>query len=281
MNTVKLRSMLKDFYNEDIGDRDITSESLFSSVEIGELTFITKQSGVFCGEDIIREGYRTIDSTVEVNIIKNDGSFVDAGDIIAIARGSVQNILKGERVILNLIQRMSGIATLTANAMKCIKGTGTRVCDTRKTMPGIRMLDKYAVVTGGGVNHRNGLYDAVMIKDNHISFAGSIENAIRKVREKIGHTVKIEVEIESKEQLIEAVEHKADIIMFDNCTPDQIKNWLSLVPDWIATEASGNITLDNLLSYANTGVQYISLGCLTHSVSAFDISARVKINNEI
>jgi nicotinate-nucleotide pyrophosphorylase (carboxylating) len=172
---------------------------------------------------------------------------------------------------------MSGIATMTCEAVDKTKNTAARVCDTRKTMPGLRMLDKYSVRTGGGYNHRNGLYDGVMLKDNHISFAGSIKGAVEKVRKEIGHTVKIEVEIETKEQLLEAIEAKADIIMFDNCTPGQIKSWIGLVPNGVETEASGNITLDNLREYAETGIHYISLGCLTHSVKAFDISARVQI----
>ncbi|MGE8206100.1 carboxylating nicotinate-nucleotide diphosphorylase [Heyndrickxia sp. NPDC080065] len=279
MNVIKLRSMLNEFYNEDIGDCDLTSESIFTIHEIGELTFIAKQTGIFCGGVVIKEGFKVVDSDVSVSMRIQDGDRVKVGDILAVAKGRVQSLLKSERVILNLVQRMSGIATLTAEAILRINGTNAKICDTRKTMPGIRMLDKYAVAAGGGVNHRKGLYDAVMIKDNHISFAGSIANAIQKVREKVGHIVKVEVEIESKEQLIEAIEHNADIIMFDNCVPEQIQNWLPLVPSWIASEASGNITLDNLRAYAETGIQYISLGCLTHSVKAFDISARVKINS--
>lgn len=281
MNVIKLKSMLNEFYNEDIGDRDITGESLFSIDDLGELTFISKQTGVFCGEMVIKEGYKLLDSEIEVSMMKRDGSVIESGEEIAIVKGSIQNLLKGERVILNLIQRMCGIASITAEAKKRVTGTSAKVSDTRKTMPGLRMLDKYAVLIGGGVNHRFGLYDTVMIKDNHISFAGSIDGAIKKVREKIGHTVKIEVEIESKEQLIEAIEYKADIIMFDNCTPQEIQNWIGFVPDEIVTEASGNITLNNLNAYAKTGVQYISLGCLTHSVKAFDISARVKFNQQV
>ena len=170
--------------------------------------------------------------------------------------------LSGERVILNLIQRMSGIATNARKAVELTKGTNAKICDTRKTMPGLRMLDKYAVRTGGAYNHRSGLYDCIMLKDNHIAFAGSISKAVQLAKSKIGHTVKIEVEIETKEQLLEAIEAGADIIMFDNRTPEEIKQWLPLVPEHITTEASGGITLDNLRKYAESGVEWISLAPL-------------------
>ena len=218
-----------------------------------------------------------IDSQITVLCEVKDGEKVDAGTVIAKANGAIQNLLKGERVILNLIQRMSGIATTTSQAVSKVKGYNTRICDTRKTMPGLRMLDKYAVRKGGGYNHRNGLYDAVMLKDNHIAFTGSIKNAVNKVKEQLGHTVKVEVEIETKQQLLEAIEAKADMIMFDNRTPTEISSWLPYVPNEISTEASGSITLDTIESYAKTGVQYISLGCLTHSVKALDISAKVTV----
>ncbi|MBS4173682.1 carboxylating nicotinate-nucleotide diphosphorylase [Bacillus sp. FJAT-49736] len=277
MNIIKLRSMLNDFYLEDIGDRDLTSELIFSSENMGELSFVAKQSGVFCGEWIIREGFHLLDHNIQVQIMVQDGTNIEKGQIIAIAKGAVVHLLKGERVILNLIQRMSGIATKTANIMNLIEGTNTKICDTRKTMPGLRVLDKYSVRVGGGANHRNGLYDAVLIKDNHIAFAGSITQAISKVKAGLGHMVKVEVEIETKEQLLEAIEAGADIIMFDNRSPHEISEWLLEVPDRIITEASGNITSKNVREYAESGVQYISLGSLTHSVEAFDISAKVLI----
>ncbi|MGV3467081.1 MAG: carboxylating nicotinate-nucleotide diphosphorylase [Heyndrickxia sp.] len=281
MNLLKLQSMLKDFYVEDIGDRDITSELIFTPDEVGQLTFISKQSGVFCGEMIIQEGFNILDHNIDIQIMIHDGESIEVGDIIAKAKGSVQMLLKAERVILNLIQRMSGIATKAAQIMQLIEGTGAKICDTRKTMPGLRMLDKYAVRVGGGFNHRNGLYDAVLIKDNHISFAGSITNAVSKVKNGLGHTVKVEVEIETKEQLLEAIEARADIIMFDNRSPAEITEWLNVVPNWIVTEASGNINQQNVREYANTGVQFLSLGSLTHSVKAFDISAKVIVESEL
>ena len=172
---------------------------------------------------------------------------------------------------------MSGIATQTNEAVKTLNSSHTRITDTRKTTPGLRMLEKYAVQCGGGVNHRFGLYDAVMIKDNHISFAGSITKAVEMARSQLGHMVKIEVETETKEQVIEAVQAKADVIMFDNRTPEEIKAWIGLVPSEIKTEASGGINLTNLASYSDTGVDVISLGFLTHTVKALDISVKVRI----
>ncbi|MEK5037993.1 carboxylating nicotinate-nucleotide diphosphorylase [Sporosarcina sp. FSL K6-3457] len=278
MNTIKLRSMLEQFYLEDIGDGDLSSELLFPETVVGELTILAKKSGIFCGKKVIEEGMLIVDRQTIVNCFVEDGSPVEKGSVIATAKGSVQSLLKGERVILNLIQRMSAIATETRRVVDIIEGTGTKICDTRKTMPGLRMLDKYGVRMGGGFNHRNGLFDAVMLKDNHLAFAGSLTKAVETVKEALGHTVKIEVEIESFQQLQEAIAAKVDIIMFDNCTPDIIVEWKKIVPDTIITEASGMITQDTIRAYAESGVDYISLGYLTHSVKALDISAIVTIN---
>lgn len=278
MNTIKLRSMLEQFYLEDIGDGDLSSELLFPETVVGELTILAKMDGVFCGKKVIEEGMHVVDRQTVVNCHVKDGCPIEKGSIIATAKGSVQSLLKSERVILNLIQRMSAIATETRRIVDIIEGTGTKVCDTRKTMPGLRMLDKYAVRMGGGFNHRNGLFDAVMLKDNHLAFAGSLTKAVETVKEALGHTVKIEVEIESFEQLQEAVAVKVDIIMFDNCTPETIAEWKKIVPDTIITEASGMITQDTIRAYAESGVDTISLGYLTHSVKALDISAIVTIN---
>ncbi|MFJ7933505.1 carboxylating nicotinate-nucleotide diphosphorylase [Sporosarcina sp. NPDC096371] len=280
MNTIKLRSMLEQFYLEDIGDCDLSSEFLFPESVIGELNIVAKMDGIFCGTKVIEEGVRVVDRNTTVNCYVEDGTPIVKGSVIATAKGSVQSLLKSERVILNLIQRMSAIATETNRVVGKIEGTGTKVCDTRKTMPGLRMLDKYAVRTGGGFNHRNGLFDAVMLKDNHLAFAGSLTKAVETVKAALGHTVKIEVEIESFEQLQEAIAAKVDIIMFDNCTPETIAEWIAIVPDSIITEASGMITNDTIRTYAETGVDYISLGYLTHSVKALDISANVSIHTK-
>ncbi|MDX8364070.1 carboxylating nicotinate-nucleotide diphosphorylase [Cytobacillus sp. IB215665] len=276
MNKIKLRKDIEQFFLEDVGERDVTSETIFPTHQQGIAKMIAKGDGLFCGEDIIKEGYLILDSNITVETHKADGEIVAAGDVIATIEGSIQNILIGERVILNLIQRMSGIATLTNEVVKRLNSDHTRICDTRKTTPGLRMFEKYAVSCGGGYNHRIGLYDGVMIKDNHIAFCGSITKAVAAVRQQVGHMVKIEVETETEEQVLEAVQAKADVIMFDNCTPEAITKYVSLVPTSIITEASGGINLESLPLYRDTGVDYISLGMLTHSVKALDISMRVK-----
>ncbi len=281
MNKLKLQTMLKQFFNEDIGDGDLSSELLFSPSDNGSFTFYAKESGIFCGAEIIQTGFPLLDSSLKVTLLKQDGEFIDVGDELAMIEGSLQSLLSGERVILNLVQRMSSIATNAHKAVEFTKGTKAKICDTRKTIPGLRMLDKYAVRTGGAYNHRSGLYDCIMLKDNHIAFAGSITKAVQTAKSKIGHTVKIEVEIETKAQLLEAIQAGADIIMFDNRNPEEIRNWLPFVPPHIITEASGGITFDNLRDYAESGVDTISLGALTHSVKALDISALVQLKGEI
>lgn len=276
LNKLKLRLQIEQFFLEDIGDRDVTSESIFGD-EMGEIVFIAKDNGIFCGEDVIRTGFPILDDRVEIDLKVTDGDRIEIGQVFATVKGKVSSLLQGERVVLNLVQRMSGIATQTNEAVSILDSKHTKITDTRKTTPGLRMLEKYAVQCGGGVNHRFGLYDAVMIKDNHISFAGSITKAVEKARSELGHMVKIEVETETKEQVIEAVAAKADVIMFDNRTPEEIKAWIGLVPSEIKTEASGGINFANLASYSDTGVDVISLGFLTHTVKALDISVKVQI----
>ena len=277
MNILKLRSLIEQFFIEDIGEQDITTDLIFSDNTKGEVVFLAKETGIFCGEDIIKTGFQLLNPQINIQLFVKDGDPIERGQRLAVASGEISTLLKGERVILNLIQRMSGIATLTRKAVETLDSSFTRICDTRKTTPGLRMLEKYAVRCGGGYNHRYGLYDGVMIKDNHISFAGSITRAVDLVREKLGHMVKIEVETETKDQVIEAVEAGVDVIMFDNRTPDEIKEWIKLVPDHIITEASGGIDLNNLGSYRDCGVHYISLGFLTHSYKALDISVKVSM----
>lgn len=275
MNKLKLRLQLEQFFLEDIGDRDVSSDLIFGKAGVGEIVFIAKASGVFCGENVIRTGFQILDPDSVVEMMTTDGALVEPGQKLAIVKGNIADLLKGERVVLNLVQRMSGIATKTKQAVEALASSHTRICDTRKTTPGLRMLEKYAVRCGGGFNHRYGLYDAVMIKDNHISFAGGITKAVDEVRNKIGHMVKIEVETEAKDQVLEAVEANVDCIMFDNRSPEEIKKLIQLVPSGIATEASGGISLETLPGYRDTGVDYISLGFLTHTVKALDISVKV------
>ncbi|MGG1677559.1 carboxylating nicotinate-nucleotide diphosphorylase [Neobacillus sp. NRS-1170] len=278
MNTLKLRSQLENFFIEDIGEQDITTDLIFANETNGEIVFLAKDEGIFCGEEVIKTGFKLLNNDLNVEVLVKDGDRIEYGQQLALVSGKISDLLKGERVVLNLIQRMSGIATLTNKAVHTLNSDFTKICDTRKTTPGLRMFEKYAVRTGGGFNHRFGLYDGVMIKDNHISFAGSIERAVATVRKQAGHMVKVEVEVETEEQVVEAVNAGADVIMFDNRTPDEIKELIKLVPAGIITEASGGIQLSNLAGYGDTGVHYISLGFLTHSYKALDISVKVKWN---
>jgi nicotinate-nucleotide pyrophosphorylase (carboxylating) len=275
MNNVKLTQFINQFYIEDIGEKDVTSEAIFPVNQRGKAEVYVKEDGIIAGVEIIKVAYSILDPSIEVSLLKGDGDAVFYGDIIATVEGPMAKLLTGERLILNLLQRMSGIATTTKKAVLALDSNHTRICDTRKTTPGLRMLEKYAVTCGGGYNHRFGLYDGVMIKDNHIAFCGSITKAVETVREKLGHMVKVEVETETREQVIEAVNANADIIMFDNRTPEEIKEFIELVPKHIVTEASGGITMDVLHEYGKTGVDYVSLGFLTHSVKALDISLKV------
>lgn len=217
---------------------------------------------------------------MQVTLCKQDGDPVESGEVVAEITGPSNVLLTGERVLLNLIQRMSGIATFTNKCVTALAGSTTRITDTRKTTPGLRLFEKYAVRCGGGYNHRGGLYDAVMLKDNHIAAAGSIVDAVKAVREQVGHMTAIEIEVETKEQLLEAIEARPHVIMFDNQTPETVSDWVQLVPDFIQTEASGGITLDELYAYGQTGVGYISLGMLTHSVKSLDISMNLSISKK-
>ncbi|MEC1720316.1 carboxylating nicotinate-nucleotide diphosphorylase [Schinkia azotoformans] len=272
MNKVKLRKQLQEFFIEDLGELDLTSEYIFPLEKVSKGNFLVKNDGVLAGVDIIKEAYAFFDPSIGVTLYKQDGELVKTGDVIASVHGPVAYLLSTERVILNLMQRMSGVATATHAAVQALNSDHTKICDTRKTMPGLRMLDKYAVRCGGGYNHRFGLYDGVMIKDNHITFAGGIKEAVSKVRSQAGHMVKIEVETESKEQVLEAVEAGADVIMFDNRSPEEVAEYVKLVPKEIVTEISGGLTLETIGNYRDTMVDYISLGMLTHSVTALDIS---------
>ena len=266
MNQLLLKEKIKQFLLEDIQHQDVTSHTIFP----------VKEEGILAGADVIKTTYNILDSEIDVTLFKADGDLLSKGDQIATISGSIRNILSGERVILNLLQRMSGIATLTAKSVKSLNNSNIKIVDTRKTTPGLRMFEKYAVTCGGGFNHRFGLYDMVMIKDNHIAFAGSIEKAVSLVREKLGPSVKIEVETESIREVKEAVEQNVDIIMFDNRTPAEINDMIQFVPNHILTEASGGITLETIHEYRNTNVDFISLGFLTHSVAALDISLTIE-----
>ncbi|EGP4508419.1 carboxylating nicotinate-nucleotide diphosphorylase [Listeria monocytogenes] len=276
MNSILMNQAIQAFLLEDIGQYDLSAETVFPRDTMGEGVFLAKETGILCGISIPPKVYELLGGNIQFEAYKKDGDWVQKGDIIAAVTAPVRTLLSGERVILNLIQRMSGIASQTNFAVKQLDDSAIRICDTRKTAPGLRAFDKYAVQTGGGFNHRNGLYDGVMLKDNHIAFSGGITSAVSTVREKLGHMIKIEVETETAEQVKEAVQAGADIIMFDNRTPEEIKQLVKLVPPHITTEISGNVTLENIHRYKGSGANYISLGSLTHSVRAFDISFNSK-----
>ncbi|ECB9786530.1 TPA: carboxylating nicotinate-nucleotide diphosphorylase [Listeria monocytogenes] len=276
MNSILMNQAIQAFLLEDIGQYDLSAETVFPRDTMGEGVFLAKETGILCGISIPPKVYELLGGNIQFEAYKKDGDWVQKGDIIAAVTAPVRTLLSGERVILNLMQRMSGIASQTNFAVKQLDDSAIRICDTRKTAPGLRAFDKYAVQTGGGFNHRNGLYDGVMLKDNHIAFSGGITSAVSTVREKLGHMVKIEVETETAEQVKEAVQAGADIIMFDNRTPEEIKQLVKLVPPHITTEISGNVTLENIHHYKGSGANYISLGSLTHSVRAFDISFNSK-----
>ena len=279
MNPLKAKDALKFFLLEDIGDGDASSV-IFDDNEQGEAIVRAKADGVVAGLHIFEWGYQLLDPSITVQKLKNEGDHVIAGDQLVKIKGNVAQILAGERVFLNLVQRMSAIATLTNRCVEALGSSHTRIVDTRKTTPGLRLFEKYAVRVGGGFNHRNGLYDAVMLKDNHIAAAGSITEAVRKVRSAHGHMMMVEVEVETEEQLLEAIAVAPDVIMFDNQTPAQMKRWAEMVPARIRTEASGGIDLANLAAYRNTGVDVISIGALTHSVSNLDMSMNLSVSHK-
>lgn len=272
MNNLLAEKRIKEYLIEDIGTGDLSVEAIFDENSMGSGIFMAKDDGILCGGDMISMVYKAYGADVSVELYKKDGENIHYGDKIAYVNGSVKALLSCERLILNIMQRMSGIASLTSRAVKLLNDDSIRICDTRKTMPGMRMFDKYAVKCGGGYNHRTGLYDGIMLKDNHIAFAGGIKNAVAMAQSKVGHMVKIEVEIENAQQAREAAQAGVDVIMLDNRTPDEIRHLIKLIPTGIITEASGGISLSNIAEYSNTGVNYISLGALTHSVPAFDIS---------
>ncbi len=272
---IKIDEIIKTALMEDINYMDITSDYLLGDDNMSSANFIAKSNGVICGVDIAARVFSIIDNKILIQKLLFDGCKVKAGDVILTVRGSTKSILKAERTALNLIQHLSGISSMTARCVKLVSGTNASITDTRKTIPGMRALQKYAVAIGGGKNHRFNLSDCVMIKDNHIDALGGITKAIDLIKNKIGHTVKIEVETRNLAEVREAVSCGADIIMLDNMRYDMIKKAVKIIDSKAKTEASGNITEENLLEVAKTGVDIISLGALTHSVRAFDISLKI------
>ncbi len=276
LNQFYVDNLIKEAISEDINYIDVSADYLIPENQRNDSYFVAKADGVLCGLDIAMRVFTLLDDTFTYTVHKYDGDEVKAGDLIVEFNGKTACLLKGERTALNIIQHMSGIATATNKAVKLVEGTNASVTDTRKTLPGLRALQKYAVVCGGGKNHRYNLSDGAMLKDNHIDAGGGITNAVAILRSKLGHMVKIEVETRNFDEVKEAVEAGADIIMLDNMTNAQMKECVEYIDGRAKTEASGNITLDNIAEVAKTGVDIISLGALTHSVKAFDISMKMR-----
>lgn len=276
MKTPGLERLLLSALEEDIGAGDITTESCVPAEAKSHGEFIAKDSGVICGLEVAEKVFALVDENITFKALKKDGDHVSKGDVIAKIDGPSRGILTGERVALNFMQRLSGVATATAKAVSEVSGTGTKIIDTRKTTPGMRALEKYAVRVGGGSNHRFNLADGVLIKDNHIAAAGGIANAVAQARANAPHTMKIEVEAEILGQVGEALEAGADIIMLDNMDYKVMAQAVRLVDGKALTEASGNMDNKNLRHVAETGVDFISIGALTHSVKALDISLKFK-----
>ena len=259
---------------EDINYIDMAADNLLPDNQISKAKFLAKAEGVLCGIDVALRVFELL-GNFKLTKLMNDGDRVQKGDILAEIEGPTKLLLKGERTALNLIQHMSGIATMTRRAADLIEGTNATVTDTRKTLPGLRALQKYAVTCGGGKNHRFNLSDAAMLKDNHIDACGSITKAVSTLREKIGHTVKIEVETRNLDEVKEALSTGCEIIMLDNMDCETMKKAVEMTNGKALLEASGNITEETIRPVAETGVDIISIGALTHSVKAFDISLKI------
>ena len=265
---------------EDIGSGDITTNSIIAKKKKAIANFYAKNNGVVAGLKIAKSVFKKLDNKILWKNFVDDGDKVTAGTKIASIKGSYRSLLTGERAALNILQRASGVATLTSTFVENVKGTNAKILDTRKTAPGLRLLDKYAVKTGGGNNHRIGLFDMVLIKDNHIEVAGGIKEAVKQVRKHLRNKILIEVETSTLEQVKEALESKVDIIMLDNMNNEMMIEAVQLANGMCKVEASGNVSLENVLSIAETGVDFISVGALTHSVKAFDINMKFEKTKE-
>ena len=277
ISAFEVERILKSALAEDVGSGDVTSLSTVPPGRTISGRYIAKEDGVLCGLEVVARAFALLDASIAFTALAADGDRVRKGDVIATVSGDARAILAGERVGLNLLQHMSGVATQTARAVAAVAGTGAKIVDTRKTTPGLRVLDKYAVRMGGGGNHRFNLADGVLIKDNHIVAAGGIAAAVAAARARAPHSLKIEVEVETLEQLREALEAGADIIMLDNMPTEKMREAVRAVGGRALTEASGNMgdkTDAELRAVAETGVDLISIGALTHSVKALDISLK-------
>ena len=263
-------------FAEDIGDGDHTTLSCIPDTAMGKSRLLIKESGILAGIEVAKEVFRRFDPTMKVEVFMPDGTAVKPGDVPMMVEGRVQSLLQTERLMLNIMQRMSGIATVTHRYVERLEGTGTQVLDTRKTTPGMRILEKMAVKIGGGANHRIGLFDMILLKDNHVDFAGGIEKAITRAREyckEKGKDLKIEIEVRNLDELQQVLNvGGVDRVMFDNFSPELTRKAVAMVNGRYETESSGGITFDTIRDYAECGVDFISVGALTHSVKSLDMS---------
>ena len=279
MNKLEIRnigSLIENALKEDIGTGDVTTDALIPDSMVSTATMVAKADGTIAGMDVAEAVFRYLTPQLLWIPHVKDGDQIKKGDLLVEMNGSYRALLSGERLALNFLQRMSGIATATALYTAQVAEYGTKILDTRKTVPGLRLLDKYAVKAGGGENHRIGLYDMVLIKDNHIKVAGGIRNAVEQIRSRVPAGMKIEVETTNIEEVLEALEMKADIIMLDNMSNETMKICVGIINHRAKVEASGNMNLERVREVAATGVDYISIGALTHSVTALDISMNIK-----
>ncbi|MFC2034285.1 carboxylating nicotinate-nucleotide diphosphorylase [Chloroflexota bacterium] len=276
----QLNNIIELALSEDIGTGDITSQILIPSQLQGKASILVKAKGILAGNEIAKMLFLKVDPSLKVELLVKDGTNVKPGDKISTVSGKISSIFKAERVALNILQRLSGIASETARYVAEIRGLNAKIIDTRKTTPGIRLLEKYAVVTGGGQNHRFNLCDGIIIKDTHIaalrSLGMNLKDIITKAKENAPKGLAVEVEVSNFEEASEAAKAEADIIMLDNMSSDEMRHAVSLIPNHIKTEASGGITLNNVRGVASTGVNTISIGALTHSPKALDISLEIE-----
>lgn len=275
LNKLAVNKIIETAILEDINGIDNTNDYLLDRESMGEASVIFKEFGIVSGLDVLKWVFEMVDEEIEVEFKKSDGDIVQSGEEVAVIKGRLISILKGERVALNFLQRMSGISTMGYTLSSLVEDYTVRISDTRKTTPGLRLLEKYAVKISGCYNHRYSLSDSVMIKDNHIKAVGSIEEAVKRVRAEVSHTITVEVEVESLDQLKEALKAKADIIMLDNMTLEDMRMAVSINKGRAVLEASGNISEENIVNIAQTGVDIISVGALTHSAKSIDISLNI------
>lgn len=275
--TLLLRPIIEAALREDIRSGDITTRALIAPNARAKALLRTREDGVLCGLEVARLAFALLDEQVQFSAAKSDGETMQAGETVATIESAARAVLTGERVALNFAQRLSGIATLTHRFVTAVEGTQARIVDTRKTTPGLRLLEKYAVRCGGGLNHRFALDDLVLIKDNHIALCGGIAAAVERARAGVGHAVKIEVECDTIEQVREAVEARADIILLDNMAPQQLREAVGIIGGRAVSEASGGVNLDTVRAIVESGVDIISVGALTHSARALDLGLDIEL----